>query len=374
VTRGLVALANDESEIGSVLAHEMAHVIARHAALREDKARQSVLVSSVVSDVLGDPQLGALALAKSKLALASFSRAQEFEADGIGVGIAARAGLDPYGAVRYLNNMQRNAALKAGGNNDQFDQYYVEFLSSHPATPARIRNATANARQFSGPGNGRRDRVEFLAAIDGMVYGEDPNEGFVRGRRFLHPKLGFTFEAPPNFTLENTAEAVLGVREGGGQAMRLDVVRVPAEQSLADYLRSGWIDNIDPASVENFDVNGFPAAGATAGGGEWSFRIYAVRFGTEVYRFIFAAKQISTASNRDFRAAITTFRRMTLKEIRGAKPLRVRIVTVRASDTVNSLSRRMALEGNKRERFLALNGIAAADGVKPGSQVKLVVE
>src|SRR5437763_13779862 len=97
VTRGLLALANDTSELASVLAHEMAHVIARHAAIREDQGRQADLVSSVASDIGADPELSALALARSKLTLASFSRAQEFEADGIGVGIAARAGFDPFG-------------------------------------------------------------------------------------------------------------------------------------------------------------------------------------------------------------------------------------------------------------------------------------
>ncbi|WP_428564596.1 M48 family metalloprotease [Pseudolabrys sp.] len=372
VTRGLIALANDTSEVGSVLAHEMAHVIARHAALREDKARQSIMISSVVTDVLGDPQLGALALAKSKLALASFSRAQEFEADGIGVGIAARAGYDPYGAVRYLNSMQRNASVRSTGSST--DQYYVEFMSSHPTTPARIRNAIANARQFGAPGTGERDRPVFLAALNGMVFGEDPSEGFVRGRRFLHPKLGFTFEAPPNFTLENTAEAVLGVRDGGGQAMRVDVVRVPAEQSLSDYLRSGWMDNVSAISAENFEINGFPAAGATATGGEWTFRLYAVRFGSEVYRFIFAAKQLTPAAERAFRGSIGTFRRMTLKEIRGAKPLKISVVTVRPGDTIDSLAQRMALPDHKRERFMALNELSASDKLKPGSQLKLVIE
>ena len=73
VTRGLIALANDTSEVASVLSHEMSHVIARHAAIREDQARQVALVSRVVQDVLSDPETGALALAKSKIALASFS-------------------------------------------------------------------------------------------------------------------------------------------------------------------------------------------------------------------------------------------------------------------------------------------------------------
>ena len=91
----------------------MAHVIARHAAIREDQARQAALVNRVANDLLSDPQLGALALAKSKITLASFSRAQEFEADGIGVGISARAGYDPYGAQRFLTSMGMNAELRA---------------------------------------------------------------------------------------------------------------------------------------------------------------------------------------------------------------------------------------------------------------------
>ncbi len=110
VTRGLVALASDTSELSSVLSHEMAHVLAKHASIREDQARQAAVVTRVVTDMSNDPDLTALALAKTKLTMASFSRAQEFEADGIGVGIAARAHFDPYGAARFLSAMERNAA------------------------------------------------------------------------------------------------------------------------------------------------------------------------------------------------------------------------------------------------------------------------
>src|SRR5262245_43179511 len=133
VTRGLLALANDQSELASVLSHEMAHVIARHAAIREDQARQAALVNRVATDLLSDPQLGALALAKSKITLASFSRAQEFEADGIGVGISARAGFDPYGAQRFLSSMGQNSQLRA--QRAHIDPRAPDFLSSHPATP-----------------------------------------------------------------------------------------------------------------------------------------------------------------------------------------------------------------------------------------------
>src|SRR5215475_5576654 len=372
ITRGLIALANDKAELASVLSHEMGHVIAHHAAIREEQAKQVAIINHVVNDVLSDPQVGALALAKSKLTLAAFSRAQEFEADGIGVGISARAGFDPYGASRFLTGMQRNAELKAvvGGA----DPSTLDFLSGHPATPDRVKNALANARQFSSPGAGERDRSEYLSNLDGIVYGEDPSEGFARGRHFLHPKLGFTFAAPPGFTLDNTAQAVLGLKEGGGEALRLDVVAVPAEQSLPDYLKSGWMENVDPTSVEEFSVNGFPAATATAGGGNWSFRLYAVRFGSEVYRFIFAAKTRSTQVDLAFRESIMSFRRMTLKESQQVRPLRLKIVTVGPKDTVEKLAHHMAISDHFLERFRTLNGIGQQDRLKPGDKVKVVVE
>jgi predicted Zn-dependent protease len=374
ITRGLIALANDTSELASVLSHEMSHVLARHAAIREDQARQVALVSRVVQDVLSDPETGALALAKSKIALASFSRAQEFEADGIGVGIASRAGYDAYGAVRFLTSMGRNADLKSNHDKSHIDPRAPDFLSSHPATPERIKNAQGNARQSAGPGAGERDKQGYLEGINGLVYGEDPSEGFVRGRRFLHPKLGFTFQAPDGFTLDNTAQAVLGVKEGGGQALRLDVVRVPAEQTLADYLTSGWIENIDPKTVEDVIINGLPAATATAKGDQWVFRLYAVRFGSDVYRFIYASKRTTADIDRAFRESVSTFRRMTLAESQAAKPMHLKVVIVDPGETVERLASRMAVADRQIERFRVLNGLGPNDRVTPGDLVKLVVE
>jgi len=372
VTRGLLALANDEAELASVLSHEMAHVIARHAAIREDQARQAALMNRVATDLLSDPQLGALALAKSKITLASFSRAQEFEADGIGVGIASRAGYDPYGAQRFLSSLGANAQLRAQSAN--IDPRAPDFLSSHPATPERVSNAQNSARQIAGPAPGGRNKREYLAAIDGLVFGEDPSEGFVRGRRFLHPKLGFTFTAPEGFSLENTAQAVFGVKDGGGQALRLDVVAVPNEQPLTEYLVSGWIENIDPSSVEALTINGHPAATATASGDQWTFRLYTVRFGSDVYRFIFAAKSRTDAVDRVFRDSIQSFRRMTLSEIKLAKPHRIKVVTAGPRDTVERLARRMAVSDRHVERFRVLNGLNAGDKVQPGDRVKVVIE
>jgi predicted Zn-dependent protease len=372
VTRGLIALASDTSELSSVLSHEMAHVLAKHAAIREDQARQAALVTKVVTDMSEDPDLTALALAKTKMTMASFSRAQEFEADEIGVGLSARARFDPYGAARFLSAMERNAALKA--TQASLDPRSQDFLSSHPATPDRVQNAQNAARQYTSPRSGDADRDEYLSAIDNIVYGEDPSEGFVRGRRFLHPKLGFTFTAPESFTLENTAQAVVGVREGGSQAMRFDVVRVPAEQSLGDYLNSGWMENVDKASTEDLTVNGFPAATAIARGDQWQFRVYALRFGSDVYRFIFATRQRSNESDRSFRETVSSFRRLTLSEIQEARPLRIKIINVQPGDTVESLAHRMAGVDHQAERLRVINGLDAKGTIKARDRIKIVVD
>ncbi|HXO69329.1 MAG TPA: M48 family metalloprotease [Bradyrhizobium sp.] len=372
VTRGLIALASDTSELSSVLSHEMAHVLAKHASIREDQARQAAIVTRVVTDMGTDPDLTAMALAKTKLTMASFSRAQEFEADGIGVGISARAHFDPYGASRFLTAMERNAAMKAG--KASLDPRSQDFLSSHPATPDRVDNARANARQYTAPQGGEQDREVYLSAIDNIVYGEDPSEGFVRGRRFLHPKLGFTFQAPEAFTLDNTAQAVIGVRDGGSQAMRFDVVRVPAEQTLGEYLNSGWMDNVDKATTEDITVNGFPAATALAHGDAWQFRVYALRFGSDVYRFIFAAKAKTTESERNARETVASFRRLTLEEIQAARPLRIKVITVQPGDTVESLSHRMMGVDRAAERFRVLNGLEAHAQVRVRDRVKIVVD
>ena len=187
-------------------------------------------------------------------------------------------------------------------------------------------------------------------------------------------ELGFTFTAPEGFALENTAQAVLGVKQGGGEALRLDVVRVPAEQTLAEYLTSGWIENIDAATVEDITINGFPAATAAAKGDQWDFRLYAVRFGSDVYRFIFAAKHRTPETDHIFRESIGTFRRMSLAEIEDARPLRLQIVTVGPNDTAEKLATRMAVADRPLERFRVLNGLEPGERLKSGSEVKIVVE
>lgn len=373
VTRGLLALANDSSEAAAVIAHEMGHVSARHAFERADRERQAVLVSRVVSDVLGDSEAGALSLARSRLALARFSRFQELEADRIGIRTLQRAGYDPHGASRFLRSMGRASDFRSRSIGSPSESEAVDFLSSHPSTPERVHLAAQAARDTGAEPKPGIDRDVFLEALEGTVFGDDPREGLVRGRRFIHPVKGFTFLAPDGFSMENSSGVLVGVG-AGGTAFRMDSEPAGMMASPEAMLESGVIEDIKVVGIERRNINGNAAALGVARGQDWTFRVAVIRLDDRMYRFVFAARDLTPELDATFRAAIDSFRRMSSGEIASAKPLRIRLAKVRSGDTVQSMAARMPGVSNAVEQFLILNGLERGAQLRPGQTVKIVTE
>jgi predicted Zn-dependent protease len=369
VTRGLLALATDTSEVAAVLAHEIAHVTLRHATARSELALRSQLVSRVVADVLNDPVTGKQLENQSKFTLARFSREQEFEADTSGVRVLAQAGYDPFGASRFLEALNRTMALKSGtGTASEPD-----MLATHPATTERIALVTRAARRIGAPGLGADERARYLAAIDGLAYGDNPGEGLVRARRFLHPGLRIAFEVPDAFAIENTRNAVLGTTPEGSRRLLFDQVEASADRGLEDVLRATWNDAIDSGSVENRIVNGHSTVTALSKGKDWTFRLAAIRVGETTYRMIMAAKG-TTDPDPAFRRWVESLRPIEPEEAASLKPAHIRLATAAPGDTVDSLARRMVVPDRAAERFLVLNGLERGASVKPGKSYKVVVE
>ena len=374
VTRGLLALANDASEVAAVMAHEIAHVTARHAAQRAELEKTAALFSRVSTDVLARPQEGQQVEAKMKLTIAHFSREQEFEADDIGIKVIARAGFDPHAAARFLASLGRSTALRASllGQNASGDR--PDMMSTHPSTPERIARAVAEARQIGAPGLGETGRDGYLSAIDGIAFGDDPTQGLVRGPRFVHPKLGFAFSAPDGFVLENQSAALIGVGDGGAVALRLDSVAADDAVGLDAMIASGWIDGLKTSSVATEKIGDLPAALAVAQGEQWSFRLGAIRLGSKVYRLIFAAHSLTPATDTRFLASIRSFHRLTPEEITQARPLRVSVVAPAPGDTPETLAQRMAIGDRQLDHFLLLNGLERGAALDPAQRYKLIVE
>lgn len=371
VTRGLLALANDTSEVAAVLSHEMAHVTENHAFQRQQRARQAKLVNKVVTDVIADEQEGQIALTSSQVSLASFSRGQELAADRIGVEMMAKAGLDPYAAARFLTSMGRFSRFRADSLSSNANS--PNFLASHPATPARISQVIETARGFTSQTNRAEERANYLEAINGLTFGDDPSEGYVRGRSYLHPKFGFSFELPAGYTLENTSEAVLAA-DKNGTAMRFDGVEIPPQQSLVDYMGSGWIGGLIPSSIEGRTINGLEAATADARAKGWRFRIVVIRLRGATYRFLFANADATTNLKTDSDKTLASFRRLGRIERAKLNPLSLKVVKVRNGDTVSSMAAQMDGVDRKRSLFLILNGIQEGAQLRTGSLVKIVVD
>lgn len=372
LTRGLLALANDTSEIASVVAHEIAHVTGRHAMARAELESRSVLVSRVMTEVLENPGASQFMRDQSRVALASFSRQQEIDADEVGVRSIAKAGFEAHGATRFLIALDRSSRMREEISSKAGDDRN-DIMSTHPTTPDRIARAIAVARQYGAPGVGEADRGKWLQAIEGLAFGEDPSQGVIRGRAFIHPRLKFMIDAPDGFVLENSPQAVLGVTAGAKEAMRLDSNRIETSKSLTALLAENPIEGLKVAEIKEMTINQFAAATGIARGPDWTFRVFLLRSGDLVYRLIFAAQGLSAAQDARFLEAAQTFRRLPDDEAKAIQGQKIRLITaqtgMRPEDIVATY---MTGQPQALERFYVINGLGPGDALQPGASYKII--
>jgi predicted Zn-dependent protease len=367
ITRGLLGLADDGAELAAVIAHEMAHVIANHGVERARLEAREALATRVISEIWTDEAEVARTRLKGRLRLAQFSREQELQADQIGIDLMAKAGFDPHAAVRFQRSMAAYAAFRsASGDNDAS----LDFLATHPSAPQRQALAEQAAARVGPPGTGTLDRDAYLAGIDGMLFGDTAEEGYVRGASFIHPVLGITFNVPQGFRIENTATAVLATGPGD-VAVRFDGAKLAPGISLDSYLASGWVGGLDAATVRSYRLNGLEAASGTARARGWLFDVTVIRIGDGVYRILTAAPD---GGNPEQAAAVVrnSFRGLSAAEKAAAKPLTFRIVAVRTGETAASIAARMTEVDRPLELFRLINGLTAGETLSAGQKVKIV--
>ncbi|CAN1527825.1 COG4784 Putative Zn-dependent protease [Rhabdaerophilaceae bacterium] len=372
LTRGLVALANDTAEIASVVAHEVAHVTGRHALERAELESRSVLVSRVQAEVLDNAGASRLMRDQSRVALASFSRQQEIDADEIGVRAIARAGFEAHGAARFLVALDRSSKMRSrldGGASSE----KTDILATHPTTPERLEKVISVARQYGAPGIGEANRAQWLQAVNGVAFGEDANQGVIRGSSFQHPRLRFAFKAPDGFVLENSPHAVLGVSPGGKEALRLDSSRNPIETPLRSLLALAPVEGIPVTDLTDLAIGSLPAATGLARGPDWTFRVVLIRMGDVVYRFIFAAQSFAPEADTRFLAVANSFRRLSDDEAKDIRSQRIALVTARSGEKPEDIVvAHMSATADALERFYVLNGLGPEDILVPGQTYKIV--
>jgi predicted Zn-dependent protease len=332
----------------------------------------------ILGAVVGEPMLSDAAQFAAGAYIQSYSRGQELEADELGVRYLARAGYDPAAMSSFLAILGAENALALKRAGKEGSDPAGGLFSSHPRTAERVAQAAAKARA-TATHNLARDANIYLDKIDGLVWGDSPAQGFVRGRDFAHGELRIGFRAPPGFRLQNSAEAVLGEHKNGA-LMRFDSRPVDANMTTRDYLTRVWAKGFRFDGVETIDINGLEAAtgaGRLSGrDGQRDARLVAIRFSRDlVYRFLFLTPpKLTRAMGEDLRRATYSFHALSAAEAAALKPLRIRVVTVGAGDTQESLARRMAVEDFPLEQFRVLNGLQPGEPLVPGRRVKIVGE
>lgn len=379
VSRGLLALADDEAELAGVVGHEIGHVTGRHTAQRYSQSIAANIATgvlgAVVGAVTGVSGVGDIAQLGAAAYIQGYSRENESEADELGIRYMSVSGWNPDGMTTFLGKLREQARLEAvlaGRSPDEVDE--TSLFASHPRTLDRVRDAAKLANGVDHKGAFGRD--QYLAHVEGLLVGDDPDEGVVRGRVFSHAGLGIRYEVPAGFRLVNGPKAVMAVHKDGS-AIRFDM-GAEAHGDMTNYLQTQWAKGTRLSSIEALEINGLAAATGLArlntNKGAMDARLLAVKNGKSTYRFLYLTPPNLTAAHaQEFKTSGLSLRKLTESEKSAMKPLRLKIITAKAGDTVEKLAEQMPYEEHKVERFRVLNGLADTEAVKPGQKLKMVI-
>ena len=384
LTRQLMGIMNDESELAFVVGHETGHIAANHAQARKSAANSSAIwgvLGQIVGAVVGGNAFGGLisqgAQQFSKARLLSFTRDQEYQADVLGIRYMTAAGYDPNGGATMLAQISRATALEARMQGDR-NRSTPEWASTHPLSENRAAQASQLARQTGRVGTGLRNRDAFLAQIQGMIVDDDPAQGVIDGRIFTHPDLRLSFAVPTGYLMQNSTRAVT-IQGSGGQAQfsggRFNGPMEEYVNRVLQQLTKGKVQ-LQLGPMQRTQVNGIPAAyvvgraNTSSGGVDVSVFAYQWDANT-IYHFVALTR--AGQGLTPFAPMVDSLRRINAAEAAAIRPRVIEVVTVRSGDTIQSLASRMAYRDFQMDRFLALNGLAGNSRLVPGQKVKLVV-
>ena len=378
ITRGILPYLDNEAQLVGVLGHEIGHVTARHSAQQYTRGMGTsigVLAASIfVPEVapfanLAEGGLGVLFL--------KFGRDDEIQADALGAEYAASGGWDPEEVPAFLTTLARIA--------ETTDRNGVpNWMSTHPQPENRAAKVGDTVKKVLGTtspdGNWKLDRDAYLSRIDGVVFGDDPEEGVVRGNLFLHAPLRFALEFPEGWEITNSEEQVVAQEPGNKIFMVLRTIEqrgtANLEQTAQQHMRSS---GYRATGVTSATINGLQAVvgtyeGSASGIGKVTARGAHVASGRTTY-FIggIAAPDMYPRVASDFDKAIQSFRELSRDEADAIEPNLVDLYTAREGDTWQSIAQRAGKGIVSAATLAIMNDHAIDQQPMPGTRLKIVV-
>jgi predicted Zn-dependent protease len=378
VSRGLLALTNDENELANVVGHEIIHVSQRHTAKQMAKARLPTLLSipgrmvgGVISENIGN-LINAPVNALGGAYIAKHGRGDEFEADQLGQRVASRAGYDPQAMATFLDRLGQASEIISG------EKHRPGWFDTHPSTPDRVKRVSRDAQKIEWERKPvvAGDADAYLRQLDGLLLGVDPAFGVLRGRKFLHPVLDISVEFPPDWSAVINRYAVVAVapeRDGvltlgvGGENVEPWEAAGVFERALYEQHR------IKPTRSESVKIGAFPAHlllyTDTSGKEPMHMAFLWVAYRKVVYRFIGLAPE---KYRENLRSSALSFRPITATEKSSINERRLRVVAARESESLARLSKRTSNVWPLKA-IAVVNGIDADKPLKEGQLIKIAV-
>jgi predicted Zn-dependent protease len=375
ITRGILPFLQNEAQLAGVLGHEIGHVTARHSASQYSKATGASVGLALLGIFVPEAQQlqGAAETALSLLFL-KYGRDDELEADRLGAGYEAKGGWDPHalaGMLTTLGRLDQASGSRKGVPN---------WLSTHPTPADRVQKVNAIVQQLGvgGRGNLQTDRSEFLQHVDGIVYGDSPEQGVVRGNEFLHADLRFALTFPKGWEVQNSAQQVVAKAPEADAYLLLQLVS-QAQGTLQD-IAVGTMQNagLRPVAGGETRINGLDAfegtyVGNLQGLGAAGVRAAHVVYAQRVYLLAgLAPQQIFSRFEPQFSQSIESFRALSAEQAAAIRPDRVDLYVVRDGDTWPSIAGRNG--GDVKPSTLAImNGEDPSQPPPVGQRIKVVL-
>ena len=377
VTRGILPYLDNEAQLVGVLGHEIGHVTARHSAAQYTRGMGTslgVLVGSIFVPEIAP--FADLAEVGAGMVFMKFGRDDELQADALGAQYTAQGGWDPEQVPAFLTTLARisEASDRNGVPN---------WLSTHPQPENRVQKVaqTVGKVRTGGPDAAWNiDRDGYLSRIDGMIFGDDPEEGVVRGNLFLHGPMRFSLVFPDGWEITNTAEQVVAQEPGNKVYMLMRTLEPSRARSLEEaaqqHMRgSGYkATNLTRTTIDGLDAVLGTYEGSASGIGKVTSRGAHFVMGRSTY-FIggIAPPDAYARVEGDFEQTIQSFRQLSAAEADAIHPNLIDLYTARAGDTWQSIAQRAGKGLVKASTLAIMNDHSIDDQPKAGERLKIVV-
>lgn len=375
-TRGILAHFNSEADFAGVLGHEIGHVTHRHGVAQQRNAILGQI--GILAGVILVPQLGQFANAAStglQLLMLKYSRDAEREADELGVEYSSKINYDAQEMAKFFSTIERKSAGAS--------QELPEFLSTHPNPGDRLNTVSRLAvewKQKLNLTNPLINRNSYLQRIEGIVYGEDPRQGYRENNVFYHPELRFQFPTPQGWNYQNTPQVVQLAPQDGKALLMLTLAQGNSLQEAASAVMNQY--KLTVVESRNTTINGLPALYVLADQqpqqqGQPLIRTLShfIQHNNNIY-LLLGASLAADFNNyaQTFNYSMQGFRTLTDPAKINKKPERVRIRTVNSSTSLSQALKQYGVPDGRLEELAILNGMKLTDQVTSGMMIKIITE